>query len=174
LRNAGVEIAAIPEPRPLSRESEVQSTPDSPRSWWSGWLTPLDSTQAPHADFGWPLKGRVIEAFGPGDGGERNDGINILAKRGAPIKAAADGTVTYVGDELKGYGNLVLIRHGNGYVTAYAHADSVIVERGQHVRRGEVIGFAGTSGDVDTPQLHFEIRQGTTPLNPARFLMAAR
>ena len=165
-RRNRIDVVPIPQPRPNAVAQEGE------RSWWSDWMSASDGPM-PDADFAWPVQGRVIAAFGGSDGGARNDGINISAKRGAPIKAAAAGTVSYVGDELKGYGNLVLIRHDNGYVTAYAHADSVIVERGQRVKQGEIIGFAGTSGDVDKPQLHFEIRRGTTPVDPKRFLAAA-
>ena len=123
--------------------------------------------------FAWPLKGPVIAAFGSLGGGERNDGINIAVRSGTPIHAAAAGTVTYAGNELKGYGNLVLIQHDDGYVTAYAHAESIAVSRGDHVDKGQVIGLAGATGDVDRPQLHFEIRKGIEPINP-RLMLASR
>ena len=93
---------------------------------------------------------------------------------GTPIRAAASGTVTYAGNELKDYGNLVLIKHAGGYVTAYAHADRLLVRRGDFVAKGQVIGYAGQTGDVSTPQLHFEIRHGTTPVNPRSCLARAR
>jgi murein DD-endopeptidase MepM/ murein hydrolase activator NlpD len=89
---------------------------------------------------------------------------------GAPIKAAANGTVSYSGDELKNYGNLLLIKHEDGYVTAYAHAEKLLVQRGQTVSKGQVIAYAGHTGDVSTPQLHFEIRHGTQPVNPDSLL----
>jgi len=122
--------------------------------------------------FAWPVTGQVISPFGTKANGERNDGINIAAASGTPIHAAASGTVTYAGNELKGYGNLVLIQHDDGYVTAYAHAETVSVTRGDHVERGQVIGLAGETGDVDRPQLHFEIRRGVQPINP-RLLLAS-
>jgi murein DD-endopeptidase MepM/ murein hydrolase activator NlpD len=122
--------------------------------------------------FAWPLKGRVISGFGTSTNGERNDGINIAAPKGEPIRAAASGTVTYSGDGLKDYGNLILLKHANGYVTAYAHADRLIVSRGETVRQGQVIGYTGNTGDVSTPQLHFEIRRDTTPLDPRNLLVA--
>jgi murein DD-endopeptidase MepM/ murein hydrolase activator NlpD len=125
------------------------------------------------AQFVWPVHGRVISAFGRDGNGEKNDGINIAAELGAPIHASAAGTVTYSGNELKGYGNLILIRHDDGYVTAYAHAQSISVGRGDHVDKGQVIGYAGATGDVDSPQLHFEIRKGAQPVNP-KLLLAAR
>ncbi len=124
--------------------------------------------------FMWPLNGRVISTFGSVGNGERNDGINIAAKEGEPIHAAAGGTVTYAGNELKGYGNLILIRHDDGYVTAYAHAQSIGVNRGDRVEKGQVIGLAGATGDVDSPQLHFEIRRGVEPVDPKPLLMADR
>jgi murein DD-endopeptidase MepM/ murein hydrolase activator NlpD len=124
--------------------------------------------------FIWPLTGRIISTFGSVGNGERNDGINIAAKAGEPIHAAAGGTVTYAGNELKGYGNLILIRHDDGYVTAYAHAQSIGVNRGDRVEKGQVIGLAGATGDVDSPQLHFEIRRGVEPVDPKPLLMADR
>jgi murein DD-endopeptidase MepM/ murein hydrolase activator NlpD len=123
--------------------------------------------------FIWPVDGRVISSFGVNRNGARNDGINIAARLGEPIHAAASGTVTYAGDELKGYGNLVLLRHGDGYVTAYAHAQSITVNRGDRVRKGQVIGYAGATGDVRRPQLHFEIRHGVRPLDPKPLLVAS-
>jgi murein DD-endopeptidase MepM/ murein hydrolase activator NlpD len=124
--------------------------------------------------FIWPLSGKVISTFGSFGGGQRNDGINIAAKLGEPIHAAAAGTVTYAGNELKGYGNLILIRHDDGYVTAYAHAQSIGVNRGDHVDKGQVIGLAGATGDVESPQLHFEIRRGVDPVDPQPLLMTDR
>ena len=123
--------------------------------------------------FIWPVAGRVIASFGSTANGGRNDGINIETKLGAPIRAAASGRVIYAGNELKGYGNLVLIRHDDGYVTAYAHAERIAVTRGIHVRKGQVIGYAGATGDVTRPQLHFEIRHGVHPVDPKPLLVAA-
>ena len=122
--------------------------------------------------FAWPVNGPVISGFGATSGGARNDGINIAAPRGTPIHASAGGTVTYAGSELKDYGNLVLIKHADGYVTAYAHADRLIVGKGDVVTKGEVIGYAGKTGDVSTPQLHFEIRHDTAPVDPRNLLVA--
>lgn len=109
----------------------------------------------------------MIAHFGAAPDGERNDGINIAARLGEPIRAAAAGTVTYAGNGLRDYGNLILIQHAEGYVTAYAHAEGIAVRRGEHVRKGQVIGEAGETGQVDRPQLHFEIRRGVAPVNPA-------
>lgn len=123
--------------------------------------------------FIWPVAGRVISPFGATANGGRNDGINIAASVGEPIRAAAAGNVIYAGNELKGYGNLVLIRHEDGYVTAYAHAERIAVTRGTHVKKGTVIGYAGSTGDVSRPQLHFEIRRGVRPVNPKPLLVAS-
>ena len=174
------EPGAVPQPRPdRYGADEYQNTAtgrDNSQSWWSWWSKPSDETAADSGAvrFVWPVQGRVIEAFGRGSDGERNDGINIATEEGAPIRAAAAGTVTYAGNELKGYGNLILIKHRNGYVTAYAHARSVRVTRDEIVEKGQIIGTAGATGDVDRPQLHFEIRRGVQPVDPARFLVADR
>ena len=120
--------------------------------------------------FRWPVRGRVIAGFGPKPNGQQNDGINVAVPEGTPIKAAEDGVVAYAGNELKGYGNLVLVRHSNGYVTAYAHASEILVKRGDPVKRGQMIAKAGQTGNVAAPQLHFEIRKGSTPVDPMPFL----
>lgn len=120
--------------------------------------------------FVWPLRGKVISSYGPKPGHLHNDGINIAAPRGAAVAAAADGTVAYVGNDLASYGNLVLIRHANGLVTAYAHLERVQVRRGDMVRRGQGIGTVGSTGTVANPQLHFEVRRGIESLDPAKYL----
>jgi murein DD-endopeptidase MepM/ murein hydrolase activator NlpD len=116
--------------------------------------------------FRWPARGRVIASFGKRPDGTHNDGVNIAVPQGTDIHAAENGRVAYAGNELKGYGNLVLIRHDNGWVSAYAHADQVLVKRDDVVRRGQVIAKAGKTGTVDQPQLHFELRQGAKPVDP--------
>jgi murein DD-endopeptidase MepM/ murein hydrolase activator NlpD len=123
--------------------------------------------------FRWPVRGRVITSYGAKTNGKQNDGINVAVPEGTPIKAAEDGVVAYSGNELKGYGNLVLVRHANGYVTAYAHASELIVKRGETIKRGQVIAKSGQSGEVGSPQLHFEIRKGSTPVDPLQFLNGA-
>ncbi|MBV8799415.1 MAG: M23 family metallopeptidase [Alphaproteobacteria bacterium] len=132
-----------------------------------------DSPPVENAEFEWPVEGKVIIPFGKDATGARNDGINIAAESGTPIHAAAAGTVIYAGDALKGYGNLVLIRHGNGFVTAYAHAQNTMVSRGDRVARGDVIGYAGKTGGVAVPQVHFEIRHGVKPIDPEPLLIGA-
>ena len=156
----------IPRPRPDRDEQreivrdDTQYTQDAPIAG------------APH--FAWPVSGHVISNFGSSQNGERNDGINIATRMDEPIHAAAGGTITYEGNELRGYGNLILIRHADGYVTAYAHASRIMVSRGDVVTKGQVIGYSGQTGDVNTPQLHFEIRHDTQPVNPRPLLVAMR
>jgi murein DD-endopeptidase MepM/ murein hydrolase activator NlpD len=123
--------------------------------------------------FRWPARGRVIASFGPTPNGAQNDGIDLAVPEGTPVKAAEDGVVAYAGNELKGYGNLVLVRHSNGFVTAYAHASDILVKRGDTVKRGQVIAHSGQTGNVTSPQLHFEIRKGATPVDPAQYLSGA-
>lgn len=119
----------------------------------------------------WPVRGRVVGTYGPGPNGTHNDGLNILAPAGTPVIAADAGTVAYVGNELRGYGNLILIKHDDGWMTAYAHNEKLLVKRGQRVTRGEVIAHVGATGAVSQPQLHFEIRKGTQALDPENYLV---
>jgi len=120
--------------------------------------------------FRWPVRGRVIATFGQKPNGQRNDGIDLAVPQGTEVRAAEDGVVAYAGNELKGYGNLVLIRHENGFVTAYANASDILVKRNDHVHRGQVIAKSGQTGGVSVPQLHFEIRKGSAPVDPSQFL----
>ena len=164
---------AVPAPKPRPKYSDAQSAPayQAPSTRDPSYQSAArDNGDAPN--FVWPVSGDVISNFGAATNGERNDGINIATEAGTPIHAAAAGTVTYSGNELKDYGNLVLIKHEDGYVTAYAHADKLIVSRGDYVTKGQVIGYAGRTGDVSSPQLHFEIRHDTQPVNPRPLLMA--
>jgi murein DD-endopeptidase MepM/ murein hydrolase activator NlpD len=136
---------------------------------------PRDETRSAHAgprDFIWPVRGRVVEGFGSARNGTQNDGINIAARAGAPVYAAAAGEVVYAGNELRGYGNLVLIKHEGGYLTAYAHNSTLLVHKGERVARGQTIARVGATGSVHEPQLHFEIRMGRNPVDPARYLPA--
>ncbi|WP_337357803.1 peptidoglycan DD-metalloendopeptidase family protein [Prosthecomicrobium sp. N25] len=127
------------------------------------------SAKSGQPSFRWPVRGRVIKEFGTANG-ERNDGINLAVPEGTSIKAAEDGEVIYSGNELKGYGNLVLVRHSDGWVTAYAHASELLVARGEKITRGQIIARAGATGGVSQPQLHFEIRKGQRPVDPKQLL----
>jgi murein DD-endopeptidase MepM/ murein hydrolase activator NlpD len=121
--------------------------------------------------FVWPIQsGEVISRFGPKPGGLYNDGVNIAAREGTPVLAAGDGTVAYAGKELKGFGNLILIRHANGWISAYAHNESLLVAKGDVVRHGQPIARVGKSGDVERPQLHFELREETDAVDPLLYL----
>lgn len=117
----------------------------------------------------WPVNGRVVSAFGSG-GGKNNDGIDIAVPEGTPVKAAENGVVIYSGDGLKGFGNTVLVRHEDGLVTVYGHASQIKVKRGDKVKRGQEIALSGMSGDADRPKLHFEVRNGTSPVDPMSYL----
>jgi murein DD-endopeptidase MepM/ murein hydrolase activator NlpD len=123
--------------------------------------------------FRWPVQGRIISEFGTKPDGGHNDGINVAVPLGTSVKAAENGVVAYAGDELKGYGNLVLIRHSNNWVSAYAHNDEILVKRGDQVRRGQVIAKAGRTGKVNQPQLHFELRKGSRPVDPTKYMTHA-
>jgi murein DD-endopeptidase MepM/ murein hydrolase activator NlpD len=120
--------------------------------------------------FDWPVHGKVIARFGRQSDGDRNDGIAFAVPEGTPIKSADDGVVIYAGDGLKKFGNLVLVRHVNDYVTAYAHAKELQVKRGDQIKRGDVIGASGQTGSVSTPQLYFEVRRNSVPLDPLPLL----
>ena len=120
--------------------------------------------------FRWPVRGRVISEFGARPDGGHNDGIDLAVPAGTSVLAAENGVVAYAGNELKGYGNLVLIRHANNWVSAYAHNEEILVKRGDKVRRGQVIAKAGATGSVSQPQVHFELRKGSRPVDPTKFM----
>jgi murein DD-endopeptidase MepM/ murein hydrolase activator NlpD len=120
--------------------------------------------------FLWPVRGRVLAGYGSGPDGTHNDGINIAAPRGAPVEAVDAGVVAYAGNELRGYGNLLLVKHSNGWISAYAHCDLILVKRGDKVARGQVIARVGSTGNVSEPQLHFELRRGSRAVDPREFL----
>jgi murein DD-endopeptidase MepM/ murein hydrolase activator NlpD len=145
---------AVAEVKPKVQERVVADVPASPTG----------------LNLRWPVKGKVLSGYGNKPGGLKNEGINISVPEGTSIRAADSGVVAYAGNELKGYGNLVLIRHAGGYVTAYAHAKNLVVKRGDKVERGGVIGTAGQTGSVSSPQLHFEVRKGATALDPIKYL----
>ncbi|MFM1816293.1 MAG: hypothetical protein RLZ98_2988, partial [Pseudomonadota bacterium] len=120
----------------------------------------------------WPVIGRVVAPFGKRKDGTHNDGIDIAVPKGTDVRAAGDGVVAYAGSEVKGFGNLLLVRHEDGKVTAYAHNDALLVQRGDRVRRGQVIAKSGDSGGVDQPLLHFEVRTGSKPVDPVLHMEA--
>jgi len=130
----------------------------------------VDQTLDKISHFSWPVRGQVISKFGPKSGGLYNDGINIKAKEGEAVKASENGVVAYVGNELKGYGNLVIIKHSGGWITAYAHLGKFAVTRGQKVEKGAKIGVVGSTGNVNSPQLYFGLRKGRDAVNPQNYL----
>jgi murein DD-endopeptidase MepM/ murein hydrolase activator NlpD len=156
-------------------EAEPQSmalTPERTDAWQpSNQSQPQDPVAA---TFRWPVQGRIISTFGQKPTGMRNEGINIAVPEGTGVRAAGSGIVAYAGNELKGYGNLVLIRHDDGWVTAYAHNKELLVSRGDTVKRGDVIASAGQTGSVTSPQVHFEVRKGATAVDPMKHLDTAQ
>lgn len=158
------------EPALAERAAPAKPVSTAPRT------TPLPPTEAVAAArpfsgrFDWPLTGTIKRSFGNFGSGRRNNGVNIGTTAGAPVAAAADGVVAYAGTDLSAYGGLILIRHNDTWTTAYGHASELLVTRGQAVRRGQIIARAGATGHVDSPQLHFEIRQGAKPVDPLIYL----
>lgn len=153
-------------PQPQADNTTTQSIP--PQKPVVTAAAPAPAPAESQADFRWPARGRVISGFGSKGG--NGDGIAIAVPEGTPVKAAGDGVVAYAGDELKGYGKLVLVRHENGYVSAYAHNGELGVKRGEKVSRGQTIAKSGATGNVTSPQLHFELRKGSTPVDPTKYL----
>src|SRR5712672_2802380 len=162
--------AATGDPQQKVRLAQATTTPAEVSA-----EAPVKASEATGAlpTFRWPVRGKVITSYGAKTNGKANDGINLAVPEGTPVKAAEDGVVAYSGNELKGYGNLVLVRHSNGYVTAYAHASELLVKRGDPIKRGQIIAKSGQSGEVGSPQLHFEIRKGSSPVDPLQFLNGA-
>jgi murein DD-endopeptidase MepM/ murein hydrolase activator NlpD len=134
--------------------------------------TPITATvpKRSSSKFLTPVAGKVISSYGPKSDGLHNDGINIKAPEGTPVRAAENGVVVYAGNELEASGNLIIIRHQDRWMTAYAHMSKLLVKRGDTVKRGQSIGTVGSTGSVDSPQLHFEVRRGTEALNPKQYI----
>ena len=157
------EVATTELPKAAHKKPETDMTPtgDVAAAAPSG-----EGKASENGQFRWPARGRIIQGFKSGG----NDGINIALPEGTSVRAAEDGKVAYAGSALKGYGNLVLIRHANGFVTAYANNGELNVKSGDAVKRGQVIAKSGQTGDVASPQLHFELRKGQTPVDPTNYL----
>ena len=155
--------------RPTARPASSTSTYRSPPPAQST-LPAAQQVSNSAVSFDWPIRGTVLSGFGRKPDGSRNDGINIEARAGAEVQAAAAGQVVYAGSELAGYGQLILLRHEGGFVTAYAHNSRLLVREGDQVTRGQAIAAAGSSGTVETSQVHFEIRRGVNPEDPMRYL----
>jgi murein DD-endopeptidase MepM/ murein hydrolase activator NlpD len=165
--------AAVAErPPPPPSVPEVASPAVEPPAPAAADAVPPTAPAAPGKGFLWQVHGRLAAPFGTGPQGTHNDGINIAAPEGTPVLAADAGEVAYAGNELRGYGNLILLKHANGFVTAYAHNQTLLVKRGERVARGQPIARVGATGAVSEPQLHFEIRRGTRVLDPDDYLPA--
>jgi murein DD-endopeptidase MepM/ murein hydrolase activator NlpD len=159
---SGIMSDAAPEARPQTVEPPAAV------------VQPTDGVSSAGASgFRWPVRGRIIAGFGKQADGARNDGINLAVPAGTPVHAAEEGTVIYAGNELQGYGNLILIQHKDDWVSAYAHNESISVKRGDTVKRGQTIASVGKSGSVDQPQLHFELRKKSKPVDPLPHLSGA-
>jgi murein DD-endopeptidase MepM/ murein hydrolase activator NlpD len=157
--------ASHPDAKGAALPSAPAATPEPPAT--------ASAAPIPASDGGtflWPVRGRVLSGYGTGRDGTHNDGINIAAPRGAAIEAADGGIVAYAGNELRGYGNLILVKHSNGWISAYAHCDSMLVKRGDKVARGQTIARVGSTGSVGEPQLHFELRRGNHAVDPRELL----
>jgi murein DD-endopeptidase MepM/ murein hydrolase activator NlpD len=187
-RSEALDRATVGYPRPVEpREPREEGLPSRPQPYQPGGPTPprvytpppgqppagaqppsagpsdAQITQLGRGRFTWPLKGDLLSDFGPLPGGQKNDGIDIKADMGAPVRAAADGEVVYAGDQVPGYGNLVLLKHPDGWATAYAHLGHIDVKNQQKVTQGQQIGLAGQTGGVSQPEVHFEVRYAAVP-----------
>ena len=155
--------APVPVPAPTPPPPAVKATPKQ-----------IEALPKPPAragkTFQWPVNGKLISSFGSQQAGRHNDGINISAKRGTTVVAAENGVVAYAGNELRGFGNLLLVKHADGYMTAYAHNEALLVGRGAKVKKGQPIARVGSTGSVGSPQLHFEIRKGRKAVDPKLYL----
>ena len=165
------ELASRATPPSAATVARVDPAPEPPRA---NRLPDAPAVASPERVGGFlaPVEGPVIAKFGSQADGRKNEGVNIAAPRGTSVRAAADGEVVYAGDALQGYGNLVLVRHSDDWVTAYAHLDSILAKRGTQVVRGQTIGAVGTSGGVSVPQLHFEMRRNNRSVDPTGKLAA--
>lgn len=168
--------ASKPQPTPAAKPAEVAAAPAAAPA--APPAPPAAAEEEPPARAGsrflWPVKGKVISGYGPKPDGMHNDGLNIAANKGTPVIAADNGIVAYSGNELRGFGNLLLVKHADGWITAYAHLDTMSVERGAKVKRGQVIGTVGQTGAVTSPQLHFELRRGSQAIDPRGHLQGGK
>jgi murein DD-endopeptidase MepM/ murein hydrolase activator NlpD len=167
---AAPQTSAVPLPQPPGATAPAPSAP--PAAEPVTVQPPAVPQPAPltGGQFLWPVNGKIIAGFGPREGGLHNDGLNIAAPLGTPIRAAENGVVAYAGNELRGFGNMLLIRHADGWMSAYAHADTLLVKRGDNVVRGQTIARVGQTGNVSSPQLHFELRRGADAVDPMKYL----
>ncbi|HEY7799708.1 MAG TPA: M23 family metallopeptidase [Hyphomonadaceae bacterium] len=160
---------STPAPASKTVSTPAKEKPVSPPKTTPAPKPAIEAAAGPR-DFIWPVSGELLKDYGVGEDGLRNDGVNIGVPKGTKVKAAADGEVVYAGSELVGFGNLILIRHAGGWVSAYAHAETVLVKEGAMVRQGQAIAEAGATGNASIPQVHFELRKGREPVDPNEHL----
>ena len=177
VRPKPVRTAAAAPPRPpvvagARLPAVVASKPPVPAQ--TAALAPLPALPTGTPVFAWPIEGRILSGFGPKPGGRYNDGVNLKASAGTAVRAAADGVVAYAGDAVAGFGNLILIKHADGWVSAYGHNEALLVARGVKVAKGDIIARSGATGAVDEPQLHFELRRGRAAEDPVKLLPVRR
>lgn len=171
-----VEVLGAPTPAASPKTAPAASPAPAPTPPPAVKATPKQIAALPKpparasSTFLWPVQGKLISRFGSQQAGQHNDGINISAKRGTTVKAAENGVVAYAGNELRGFGNLLLVKHADGYMTAYAHNEALLVGRGARVKKGQAIARVGSTGSVGSPQLHFEVRKGRKAVDPLRYL----
>jgi murein DD-endopeptidase MepM/ murein hydrolase activator NlpD len=172
-------VTQVPQQPTMVPDSGYHAAPAPPPPEAAPTLTDAQVTAAARGRFAWPLRGNIVKRFGPLGIGQRNDGVDIKAPQGADVKAAAPGEVVYAGNQVPGFGNLVLIKHSDGWVTAYAHLDNVSVQMRQQVSQGQSVGSVGMTGGLTEPELHFEVRYAPTaqdkarPIDPVLVLPAA-
>jgi murein DD-endopeptidase MepM/ murein hydrolase activator NlpD len=170
VKKRAMAVPKIPEPARKPKLTKYQSTKPKKQNSKAIQKSITPPKIKTSGRFTWPVQGRLLSLYGSKGDGLHNDGINIVAPRGASVKAAGSGVVAYAGNQLPGFGNLLLIKHSGGWVTAYAHNSSLLVKRGDKVGKGQVVAKVGASGNVTDPQLHFEIRKGKKAINPLRHL----
>jgi murein DD-endopeptidase MepM/ murein hydrolase activator NlpD len=168
ISSSGPEVAPAPVTTPIERPAQTQAATAEPEREKTQLASLPRSNAKPRAGgkFIWPVEGKLMSEYGSKGDGLHNDGINIAAPKGAPVFAAAPGVVAYAGNEIRGFGNLLLIQHADGWMTAYAHNDKLLVRRGDRVQQGQQISAVGATGNVSSPQLHFEIRRGKRAVDP--------
>jgi len=160
----------IPQKTYKKKKSKKPKSSDKLKKKFKNKSSEVISTGKTKPMFMWPVKGEIVSKYGKNQEGFYNDGINIFSKKGAKVISSADGKVIYSGNEIPGYGNLILIKHSKNWITAYAHLSEVFISKGKKVKKGEKIGSVGNTGNVRKPQLHFEIRKGKESVDPMRFL----
>lgn len=168
--SGAVVIAKTPPPK-ATRAPTTKVTPTRPKATAQAKAKVPPPPRRSGGKFSWPVKGRLLSSYGTKAKGLHNDGINIAAPRGTTVKASENGVVAYAGNEIRGFGNLLLVKHTGGWVTAYAHNDQLLVKRGDKVKKGQIIAKVGSTGSVSSPQLHFELRKGSTAVDPKKYLM---